>query len=182
MTKPILTSLTALALVAVAACNRAEETASIDPSTNGPVVSDAGSTSGNSQVAVLRPEEAYGVRHERFEEIGDGMKAISRELKGGSPDVSVVQQQAARIAQLAPEVTTWFPAGSGPETNARTRAKAEIWQDEAGIRAAAAQFVEASGAFDRAARSGDVAAIQAALPVLARSCSNCHERFRGPER
>jgi cytochrome c556 len=180
--KAVLITTTVAALVAVAACSRGEEATSTGNAVAPAPTGNAGAAQGNQQIAVLKPEEAYGVRHERFEEIGDQMKAINRELKGSAPDVAAVQRAAARIAELAPQVAGWFPAGSGPDSNPKTRAKAEIFSDEAGMRAAAQQFVEASRAFDAAARAGDVAAIQAAMPALGNSCKNCHDRFRGPER
>ena len=119
-------------------------------------------------------------RHDHYEEMGRAMKGINTELKAGSPDVAAIQRHAALIARYGPQILTWFPEGSGPEAG-RTRAKAEIWSDAATFRSAAERMQQASGAFDRAAQSGDLAAIRAALPELGNSCKNCHDRFRGPE-
>jgi len=120
-------------------------------------------------------------RHEHYEEMGRAMKALSGELKAGSPDLAAIQRHAALIAGNGPRIPSWFPEGSGPETGRKTRAKAEIWTDAAGFRASAQRFEQVSAEFARTAQGGDVAAIRAALPALKGSCSNCHERFRGPE-
>jgi cytochrome c556 len=120
-------------------------------------------------------------RHEHYEEMGRAMKGISDQMKAGSPDVSVIQRHAALIAGYGPQVLGWFPEGSGPETGRRTRAKAEIWSDSATFRTASQRFEQASAEFNRAAQSGNVEAIRSALPALRESCSNCHDRFRGPE-
>ena len=119
-------------------------------------------------------------RHDHYEEMGRAMKGINTELKGGSPDVAAIQRHAALIARYGPQILSWFPEGSGPEAG-RTRAKAEIWTDAATFRAAQQRMEQASGAFNRAAQSGDLAAIRGALPELTDSCKNCHDKFRGPE-
>ena len=120
-------------------------------------------------------------RHDHYEEMGRAMKGINTELKAGSPDVAAIQRHAALIARYGPQILSWFPEGSGPEAG-RTRAKAEIWSDAATFRAAQQRMEQASGAFNRAAQSGDLGAIRAALPELGDSCKNCHDKFRGPER
>jgi cytochrome c556 len=101
-------------------------------------------------------------------------------MKGSSPDVAVIQRHAGLIAGFGPQILTWFPEGSGPEAG-KTRAKAEVWTDAATFRSAAQRFEQVSGEFNRAAQSGNVDAIRAALPALRQSCSNCHDKFRGPE-
>lgn len=120
-------------------------------------------------------------RHDHYEEMGRAMKGINDQLKSGSPDVAAIQRHAALIAGYGPRILSWFPEGSGPETGRRTRAKAEIWTDAATFRAAAQRLERVSAEFSRTAQGGDVAAIRAALPALRNSCSNCHDRFRGPE-
>lgn len=119
-------------------------------------------------------------RHDHYEEMGRAMKGIGDQMKAGSPDVATIQRHAALIAGFGPRILTWFPEGSGPEAG-RTRAKAEIWTDAATFRSAAQRFEQVSGEFNRAAQSGNVEAIRAALPALRESCSNCHDRFRGPD-
>lgn len=174
---------TIVSLAAVAACNQADEPAApTETAQTAEVTAPPVDGEIDPQAPVLKAEEAYGVRHERFEEIGDNMKAISRELKAGSPDAADVRARAERIAELAPQVVGWFPEGSGPESHPDTRVKAEVFQDEAGFRQAAQQFVDASRAFELAAQSGNVETIRAALPDLGNSCKNCHDKYRGPER
>ena len=122
----LLTLATAASLVAVAACNPGEnESTSNDvaaPDGNG-----AAEEAGNAAEPARSPEQIAALMHERhedFEDMGDALKAIMRETKGGSPDVPVVQRHAATIDGYARELLTWFPAGSGPETGRETRAKA----------------------------------------------------------
>ena len=116
-------------------------------------------------------------RHENYEKIGDAMKVISRELKGDSPDLARVRAGADTIATLAPQVKTWFPAGTGPDVG-KTEAKAEIWQKPEDFAAKARGLEEAAAAFRAAAQGSDVAAIRAAHANLGKSCKACHDLYR----
>jgi cytochrome c556 len=170
----LLSVVSAVALVAVAACNQ-EEQASAPPAN---VQSPAPTT---SAAAPVDAAQVMHDRHENYERMGRAMKGISRELKSEAPAAAEIQQHSATIAGFAPQVPSWFPAGTGPEAG-RTRAKAEIWSDPQGFAAAVQRFQQAAAQFDSAARSGDVAAIRAAMPALGSSCSNCHDKYRAPER
>ena len=110
------------ALVTVAACNRGAEEAPDEQSRQNAPVANEGAA--ETDVAQLMHD-----RHERYEEIGDSMKAIGNQLKADSPSVETIRRHADTIAGYAPQVVSWFPSGSGPETGRKTRAKAEIWTD-----------------------------------------------------
>ena len=116
-------------------------------------------------------------RHENYEKIGDAMKVITRQLKTDSPDLAQVRQGADTIATLAPQVKTWFPAGTGPDVG-KTEAKAEIWQRPDDFRSKAQGLEQASAAFQAAAQGGDLAAMRAAHAELGKSCKACHDLYR----
>ena len=168
----LLSVVSAAALIAVAACNQ-EEQASPSANVQSPATTNSAAPTNAAQV--------MHDRHENYERMGRAMKGISRELKSEAPAAAEIQQHSATIAGFAPQVPSWFPAGTGPEAG-RTRAKAEIWSDPQGFAAAVQRFQQAAAQFDSAARSGDVAAIRAAMPALGSSCSNCHDKYRAPER
>ena len=165
------------ALFVVAACNQEAPTDNDQAeAVDNASVNATGNAATPADVAAFMHD-----RHERYEDLGDSMKAIGRELKGGSPSVATIQRHAAEIARFAPQVPSLFPPGTGPETGRRTRAKAEIWSDPQTFRQRAEQFEAAATRFNQAAQSGDLAAIRAAQPAVADACKNCHDRFRGPE-
>ena len=116
-------------------------------------------------------------RHEKYEEIGDAMKAAGRELKSSSPNLAVVRKSADTIAAFAPTVPGLFPAGTGPDVG-KTEAKDEIWQKPEDFRAKAAAFNRAARAFQAAARGGNLDAIRAAQGGLGKSCKACHDLYR----
>jgi cytochrome c556 len=136
-----------------------------------------------SDATPLQKEQALALmkqRHENYEKIGDAMKAISRELKGESPDLGKVRAGAATISRLAPEVPGWFPAGTGPDVG-KTEARAEIWQKPEDFAAKSEEFQKAAVAFETAAGGSDVAAIRSAHANLGKSCKACHDSYREEE-
>ncbi len=69
-----------------------------------------------------------------------------------------------------------FPKGSG---KGKTRAKPAIWQDMAGLKAAAANFSAATGKLAKLAKAGDGKAVAAQLKKVDKACRACHKKFRG---
>jgi cytochrome c556 len=128
----------------------------------------------------VSPEQAKPLmnqRHEAMEEIGDAMKLITRELRAGSPDLTRVREGAGTIARLAPQVSGWFPPGSGPEAG-KTQAKAAIWQNPEDFAAKRNDFQQAAQRFNAAAQGSDLAAIRAAHAELGKTCKACHDLYR----
>ena len=167
----------------LAACNQSQDgnAALAEANASGNEASAAVENAvGNSNATPLQKEQALALmkeRHENYERIGDAMKVLGREIKGDSPDLAQVRGSADTIAQLAPQVKTWFPAGTGPDVG-KTEAKAEIWQKPEDFAAKARDFEQAAARFQTAARGTDVAAIRAAHGDLGKSCKGCHDLYR----
>jgi cytochrome c556 len=116
-------------------------------------------------------------RHEHMEKIGKANKAISRELKASAPRLATVRSSAATIAGLAPKVPSWFPPGTGPDVG-KTMAKPGIWQKPQDFAAKAKAFRDTALAFNAAAKTGDMAAINARFGDLGKTCKACHDGYR----
>lgn len=127
------------------------------------------------------PADTIRMRQGNYKQIAAAMKGINEQLKSSAPSLPAIRAGSRTILGFAPQVLRWFPRGTGPEAGVRTRARPEIWTDHAGFRSAGARLLVAARNLDSAARSGDLAAIRAAAPELARACSNCHDDFRAPE-
>lgn len=172
----------AIAALALAACNQQAGNVSVaEADASGEAASvSLESAAAAGPVAPLRKEAALALmkeRHENYEKIGDSMKAVSREMKAGSPNLAKVRASADQIAALAPKVPTWFPRGTGPDIG-KTHARAEIWQKPADFKAKADAFAKSAVAFQAAARGGDLSAIRAAQGDLGKSCKACHDFYR----
>ena len=117
-------------------------------------------------------------RQAHYKEIGKAAKAINEALKTGAPDVGAIKAAAKTIDALAPQLPSWFPAGSGPEAGVKTTAKADIWSNSAEFKKDASAFAAEAKKFDAVAAGGDVNAIRAEFGNLGNSCKTCHQSFR----
>lgn len=123
---------------------------------------------------------ALAARKGNYREIGGAFKTINDELRSGAPDMNAVRPAARDLAQRAKLTVGQFPRGSGPGPGVVTRAKAEIWSNQAAFVKLQNDMIAAAKALDAAAARGDVAAIKGARDVLGGTCRSCHERFREP--
>jgi len=117
-------------------------------------------------------------RQGHFKEIGKAAKAMSKQLKSSTPAVPVIQSAVKQIDALAPQLPSWFPAGSGPAAGVKTQAKAEIWTKPDEFKRDAAAFADAAHKLDLIAGGGDLSAIRAQAQVMGQTCKTCHEAFR----
>ncbi len=163
-------------LVVVAACNQQGA-----PPPANEVAANQTSGEAESTAEVSNAAASIRARQTHYKQIGKAMKGIGDELKASNPSVEDIRMNAARIAEFAPQVMGWFPAGSGAEAGLKTRAKQEIWSEPEGFRQAAERFAAASEAFHDATQTGDLEAIRAAQKDLGGACKNCHDDFRAPE-
>ena len=71
-----------------------------------------------------------------------------------------------------------FPPDSAKGETVETFAKAEIWSDPEGFKAAAEAMEKA---FSDLAATTDEAGFRAAFPAVGAACGGCHEKFRRPK-
>ncbi|AZI36276.1 c-type cytochrome [Caenibius tardaugens] len=128
--------------------------------------------------ATLSAADAVAARKANFKEIGGAFKAINDELKAGAPDVAKLRPPARTIVQRSHRIKDHFPAGSGPDSGLKTKARPEIWSNQVEFGKYRQAMVISAGAFDKAVRSGDLAAITKARDALGTSCQGCHNQFR----
>lgn len=113
-----------------------------------------------------------------YRAMGAAFKAINDTLRTDAPDLRVVRRGVRTINMAAHHQYRWFPAGSGPESGQRTKARAEIWSNAAGFRTAQDGFAAQARILAAAARTGDVTAIRAEGRKLGGTCKQCHDQFR----
>ena len=146
------------------------------------VVTNNSVTNAKVMLAVPLPKDralqVMHVRHEGMEAIGDANKAIHRAL--ATSDVAAVRANAAKIAQLSQQASTWFPAGTGPDVG-KTRAKPDIWQSSDDFAAKFRSFQTAARALQLAAAGNNVGAMSARFGDLGGTCKACHDKYRAEE-
>jgi cytochrome c556 len=140
-----------------------------------------GLAAGGTALAAVDAAKVEHDRLENYKKIGGAFKAVNDQLKAEKPDTGVIAAQAHIVRDLAGQIPSWFPAGSGPETGIKTRAKAEIWADKAGFAAAAKGLEAESAKLETLAKAGDIEAIKGQFKATGGACKTCHDKFRGPE-
>ena len=135
----------------------------------------AGAVGGPLAAAPVDPVKA---RINGFRELGTAFKNVNDKLKSDTPPLFLIQISGREIQSIAGQMKNWFPAGSGPMKGVKTAAKATIWTQPKQFNAARDLFVSRANSFAAAARSDDIASIQAEAKALGQTCSGCHKEFR----
>jgi len=117
-------------------------------------------------------------RQALMKEDGKAGQELFKMFKGEAPyDAATVKKDGDLIVKNLEKIATLFPPGSdkGPP---ETFAKAEIWTDPEGFKAAGDAAYKAAKAI---ADSTDEASFKAAVPALGEACGGCHKTFRRPK-
>jgi cytochrome c556 len=125
------------------------------------------------------PADVVIARQNNFKQLGRAQKSIADELKTSSPNLNTIRTSANALANLAPQLSRWFPARSGRESGARTGALPAIWQQPGRFNQSAIQLTTAARGLQRAAVGGNALQIRAALVAVGGACKSCHDEFKG---
>ena len=126
----------------------------------------------------LPPKAAVENRINRYRELGAAFKTINDQAKSGALVKITARLSARTISAAARDQFQWFPAGSGPESGVKTKAKAAIWVNAAGFKQAQTAFQRDADLMAKAVEGGNLAAVQAQAKVLGQTCGACHRSFR----
>jgi cytochrome c556 len=126
------------------------------------------------------PAELQKARHDHYKELGDAFKSVRDASKAAEPDFAALEKAAEVVSKASENQQQWFPKGTGPEAG-KTRALPEVWSKPDDFTAAQKMFAERAPKLLAAAKTKDVAAINAAFKDVGGSCKNCHDTFRAPE-
>lgn len=90
-------------------------------------------------------------------------------------DAEVAGANAETLATLAKLPWQAFTAGTD---RGDTRAKADVWSDNAKFTASAQKLQDETARLAAAAKAGDQAAMKSAFGEVGRTCKGCHDQFR----
>ncbi len=132
------------------------------------------------------------VRRAIMKENSGHLKAVKKFLKGGKTKKAKARAGTAADIELrgmalvaaGDKILTMFTKGTSlKDKPGKTRAKPAIWSDWKGFQAGAANFKGLAMKLQKAAASGDKAAIKAAAATVGKKgCGGCHKNFRGPKK
>ena len=128
------------------------------------------------------PADTVRSRIAGLRELGAAFKNANDGLRGGEPQIIVIQQSAREIRNAATAQYQWFPAGTGANPAWKTAAKPEIWTQAAQFRTAQDNFARAAEVFQRAAMGGNANAMRTSARALGATCKACHERFKAQDK
>lgn len=124
-----------------------------------------------------KPEDAVKYRQSAFAVMGAHFTRIGAMANGRVPfDAKVAAENAELVATLSK--LPWAAFGPGTDKAGNTRAKAEIWAEQAKFKDASEKMMAEATKLSAAARSGNLDALKAAFGATAGSCKACHDSYR----
>lgn len=124
------------------------------------------------------PEPIIESRQAALRDIGGAFKGISDELKKPQPALATIRQYARQITELWQPHASWFPPGTGPDTEIEMTAKQEIWEAPAKFSAAQRAMTEQTAKLVQVSAGTDVSAIRAQWQAVGKTCKGCHDQYR----
>jgi cytochrome c556 len=103
-------------------------------------------------------------------------RSVRIQLNQSVPDSAAILRAAAAEAELARDLPSWFPLGTGPD-RVSTYARAEVWTRNSDFRARANELALALDDLGKAARSGNVGQMRAQQDRAAEACQACHRSY-----
>jgi cytochrome c556 len=123
-----------------------------------------------------KPEDAIKYRQSAMFIMSQNFGRVAQMANGRIPFDAKVAADSAAIAEFMSK-TPWTGFVAGSDTG-NTKAKSEIWSDNAKFKEAAEKMQGEMAKFAAAAKTGNVDTIKAAVGATGGSCKACHDNFR----
>ncbi len=123
-----------------------------------------------------KPEDAAKYRQSVMFLQGQHAGRINAQLKSDKPDLKAIYDNAIILDMTDKLFLTAFTPGSDMVAN--TRAKPEVWTDQAKFKERGEKLNVEVGRLLAAAKGNDLAATRAAFGDVGKACKGCHDEFR----
>lgn len=124
-----------------------------------------------------KPEDAVKYRQGALTLMGAHLSRLGAMANGRVPyDAKAAVENAEILATVAK--LPWAGFGPGTDKVAGTKAKPEIWAEQAKFKDASEKMMAEATKLSAAARSGNLDALKAAFGATAGSCKACHDSYR----
>jgi cytochrome c556 len=124
-----------------------------------------------------KTEDAIKYRQSALFVMGQHFGRIGAMASGRAPfDAKVAADNADVVASMAK--LPWAAFGPGTDKGGDTKAKSEIWTEQAKFKEASEKLVLESGKLAAAAKTGNLDAVKTAVTATAGTCKACHDAFR----
>jgi len=124
-----------------------------------------------------KPEDSIKYRQSALFVMGQHFGRIGAMANGRVPfDAKAATDNAEIVAVMAQ--LPWAGFGAGTDKGAPTKAKPEIWAEQAKFKEAHERLAADSVKLVAAAKTGNLDNLKTAFGATAGSCKNCHDSFR----
>ena len=124
-----------------------------------------------------KPEDAIKYRQSALSVMGAHFGRIGAMANGKVPfDAKAAADNADIVAVMAK--LPWAGFGPGTETGGNTKAKPEIWTEQAKFKENSEKMQAETVKLAAAAKTGDLAMLKTAFSATADTCKTCHDAYR----
>ena len=124
-----------------------------------------------------KTEDAIKYRQSALFVMGQHFGRINAMASGRAPfDAKVAADNADVVASMAK--LPWAAFGPGTDKGGDTKAKPEIWTEQAKFKDANEKLVAETAKLAAAAKTGNLDAVKTAVTATAGTCKACHDAFR----
>jgi cytochrome c556 len=135
-----------------------------------------GSLSAPALAQFQKPEDAVKYRKAALTVMGNHFGRIGAMANGRVPfDAAAAANSAAIVQTMSALPWEGFLAGTD---KGETRAKPEIWTEQAKFKEGAEKLQAETAKLSAAAKTGDLDAVKAAFGAVGQSCKACHDAYR----
>ncbi|AVO40900.1 c-type cytochrome [Simplicispira suum] len=124
-----------------------------------------------------KPEDAIKYRQSALFVMGQHFGRIGAMANGKIPFDAKVAQENADIVVIMAKLP-WAGFGPGTDKGRDTKAKPEIWTEQAKFREHADKMGAETVKLATAAQTGDLDKLKSAFGETAKSCKACHDNYR----
>ena len=141
------------------------------------IAAGAALTSLSAAAQFQKPEDAIKYRQSVMTVMGNHLGRIGAMAQGRVPfDANAAAANAAIVVTMSK--LPWVAFGEGTDKGLPTRAKPEIWKDQAKVKDLSEKMMAEAEKFEAAAKSGSLDTIKAAIGDLGKACKACHDDYR----
>jgi cytochrome c556 len=137
----------------------------------------AAATAVPASAQFAKPEDAVKYRQSALFVMGQHFSRIGAMANGRVPyDAAAAVQNAEIVADMAK--LPWAGFGPGTDKVTPSRAKAEIWTEQAKFKEHNEKLVAESGKLLAAAKTNSLDNLKVAFGATANTCKGCHDAYR----
>ena len=124
-----------------------------------------------------KPEDAVKYRQSAYAVMGAHFSRIGAMVNGRVPfDAKVAAENAEIVATMSK--LPWAAFGPGTDKVAGTKAKPEIWAEQAKFKEGSEKMMAEVTKLNAAAKTGNLDQLKTAFGATAATCKSCHDAYR----